>query len=131
MAVNRMIDSLSFPAGADLSAAQYKIVWMENDGQVNLATDANSPPVGVLTNKPGAADRGAEVAIIGSECKVIVNSAVVTGDLICAAAGGFGSAIAGGTAAGTAYVLGICTQAGGGSGVYAGVLINPFKYMHA
>ena len=131
MAVNKRVTSISMPAGTDLSAAQFRIVKMESDGQVALATDGADPMIGILMNKPAAADRAAEVAIAGSEVKIEAGAALVTGDLVTAVAGGRGSAILGGTAAGTAYVVGVCTQPAGASAAIGGVLVNPFKYLKA
>lgn len=129
MAVNRKVNSISFPAAGDLSARQFHILLINSSGQVDVAAGSTKPMIGILMNKPAAANRGAEVAIPGSEVKFEANSAVDEGDLVTSGAAGFGSAVLGGTAAGTAYVVGLCTQAAGGSAQLGGVLVNPFKYI--
>lgn len=131
MAVNRRVQSVSFPATGDLSARQFHILIMDSSGQVDVAAGSTKPMVGILMNKPAAATRGAEVAIAGSEVKFEGNSAVATGDLVTSGASGFGTAVLGGTALGTAYVVGVCTQACGGSAQLGGVMVNPFKYIAA
>ncbi len=80
MAVEKALQLVSFPAGADLSAKQYHIVDMASDGEVTFTTAASDVPVGILQNKPAASGRAAAVAV-GGISKVAASST--------AAAGGF------------------------------------------
>jgi len=134
LAVEKKINSITFPAAGDLSSYQFHIVGVESDGQINVmgsATGYGTPILGVLLNKPAAADRAAEVAIVGSHTKVHANSAIDEGQLITVGvvgAVGWGSTF---TGAGTQWVLGICTEAASGSGGYAGVVVNPYWHCQA
>ncbi len=65
MAVEKALQLVSFPAGADLSAKQYHIVGMKSDGEITFKTAATDTPLGVLQNKPAASGRAAAVAING------------------------------------------------------------------
>lgn len=122
MSVEKALQLVSFPAGADLSAKQYHIVDMASDGEVTFVTAATDVPVGVLQDKPAAAARAASVAVNGIT-KVAASST--------AAAGGFaiGAALVG-NAAGkaveydgtslTSFILGRALQAAT-TGTAAGV----------
>ncbi len=94
MAVMQSRDTRTHVAGEDLSAAQFKFVTLEADGQIDLADAAGERALGVLLNKP-TAGAAATVAMTG---KVMVEAgASVTagdqlqtdaaGDAITAAAG--------------------------------------------
>lgn len=94
MAVMQSRDTRTHVAGEDLSAAQFKFVTLEADGQIDLADSAGERALGVLLNKP-TAGAAATVAMTG---KVMVEAgASVTagdqlqtdaaGDAITAAAG--------------------------------------------
>ena len=132
MSVNKKVVSIAYAAGGDMSSNQFRIVKMASDGQIDLVTDQTTPILGVLLNKPSAAGMGAEVAIEGADVKIEAGAALDEGDLVVAVAGGRGSAgPAGGTAVGTAWILGICTQAASGSGAFAGVLVRPSFYVRA
>lgn len=132
MAVSGRIHSVSYPAGADLSSNQFRAVVIDGSGQLQAVGNSSTPPVGVLLNKPSAAGRAGEVAIEGSEVKIEAIAALNEGDLVVASTGGRGSAgIAGGTAAGTAWVIGVCTQAASGSGAFGAVLVRPQYYAKA
>ena len=130
MAAHKRIHSVGYPAAADLSAAQFRIVSMDGSGQINTLANGNTPPIGILLNKPAAAGREAEVAIEGSDVKLEAGAVLNEGDLVVPVAGGRGSAI-GGTASGTTWVLGICTQPASGSAAIAGVLVRPYFHVRA
>jgi hypothetical protein len=70
MAVMQSRDTRSFVAGESLTAAQFKFVTLESDGQVDLADAAGENCIGVLLNNPAACE-AATVAISG---KVMVTS---------------------------------------------------------
>lgn len=128
MAMHKKVNSVAYSAATDLSSAQYRVVGINSSGQVNTQADGNAPPLGVLLNKPGAAGAGAEVAVEGSDIKLEAIAAIDEGQLVVASTGGRGSAI-GGTASGTTWVVGICTQAASGSGAFAGVLVRPYFHV--
>jgi len=106
MAVIQTRDTRSFEAGEDLSAAQFKFVTLESDGQVDLADAAGENCIGVLLNNPDAAGKAATVAISG---KVMITC----GDTVAAGAAlqtdAAGDAI---TAATGDYVMGYALEAG-------------------
>ena len=105
MAVIQTRDTRTFIAGEDLSAAQFKFVTLESDGQVDLADAAGENCIGVCL-VGGAAGAAVTVAISG---KVMVEA----GDTIAAGAAvqtdGNGDAI---TAASGDYVMGYALEAG-------------------
>ena len=132
MAGHKRIHSVAYTAGQDLSAYQYRVVSIAADAEVDPTENGNTPPLGVLLNKPNAQGTEAEVAIEGSDVKLVAAAAINEGELVLASAGGMGTpGPSGGTAVGTTWVVGICTQAASGSGAIAGVLLRPFFYVRA
>src|SRR3990167_4322662 len=130
MATNKRVNSIAYTSGQDLSSHQFRIMQIASDGQIDPVTDQTTPILGVLLNTPAVAGQGAEVAVEGSDIKLEAGAVLDEGNLVVAVAGGRGSAgPAGGTAVGTAWILGICTQAASGSGAFAGVLVRPFFYV--
>lgn len=104
MAVMQSRDTRSFVAGESLTAAQFKFVTLESDGQVDLADSAGENCIGVLLNNP-AAGEAATVAISG---KVMVTSGgtIAAGAAIQSDANG--DAL---TAASGDYVMGYALEA--------------------
>ena len=94
MATENSLLSISLPAAADLSAAQYKIVHINSSGQAALS-NATSLGVGVLQNKPTAAGRIATVAHAGIT-KCVAGAAITAGVRVTSDANG--NAIAAATA---------------------------------
>lgn len=121
MTVNRKVNAVSMEAGADLSAAQYRILHVEDDGQVNINSSTATVCLGILLNKPGAEGRAAQVAIEGSIVKCEAGAAINERDAICAVAGGRGSAQT--TAA--AKIVGFAVTAAAGSGELFELEVNP------
>lgn len=78
MAVEKALQLVSFPAGADLSAKQFHMLEQAADGEVTAANAATDNIVGVLQNKPAAAARAANVAI-GGITKVAASSTAAGG----------------------------------------------------
>lgn len=105
MAVIQTRDTRTFIAGEDLSAAQFKFVTLESDGQVDLADSAGENCIGVCL-VGGTAGTAVTVAISG---KVMVEA----GGTIAAGAAvqtdGNGDAL---TAASGDYVMGYALEAG-------------------
>lgn len=129
MAVHKNLEQISYPAAADLSSAQFRLVSMDGNGRVNTVADGNTAPFGVLCNKPSALGAGAQVAIEGSDVKLEAGAAMNEGDLIVAVTGGRGSPLASGTASGTTWVAGVCTQAASGSGAIGAILLRPYFHV--
>ena len=94
MAVIQTRDTRTFIAGEDLSAAQFKFVTLESDGQVDLADSAGENCIGVCL-VGGAAGAAVTVAISGKVMveaggTIAAGAAVQTdanGDALTAAAG--------------------------------------------
>ena len=94
MAVIQTRDTRTFIAGEDLSAAQFKFVTLESDGQVDLADSAGENAIGICL-VGGPAGAAVTVAISGktmvkSGGNITAGAAVQTdanGDAIAAAAG--------------------------------------------
>jgi hypothetical protein len=109
MAVIQTRDTRSFEAGEDLSAAQFKFVTLEADGQVDLADAEGENCIGVLLNNPDAAGKAATVAISG---KVMVEAGgtIAAGDEICTNAAG--EAIDANDATATYVVMGYALEDG-------------------
>jgi hypothetical protein len=71
---------ISRVANADLSAAQFKLVKLVAGGKVDLCTAVTDRPIGVLQNKPKAADV-AQVMVVG-ESKLWAGGTVAVGDVL-------------------------------------------------
>ena len=65
MATMQSRDTRTFVAGEDLSAAQFKFVTLESDGQVDLADSAGENCLGVLSVE-GGDTRAVTVVMTGS-----------------------------------------------------------------
>lgn len=60
------------PAKRDLSDYQYHTVCIDTDGNIDYCdTSAGTKPLGILQNKPDAAGKEAEVAILGTSLMVV------------------------------------------------------------
>ena len=57
--------SYGFIAGEDLSAAQFKFVYLSADLTVKRCTAATDIPIGILQNKPAVAGQAANVVVAG------------------------------------------------------------------
>lgn len=85
MAVMQSRDNRTFIAGSDLSAAQFKLVALAADGEVDVA-GAGAQAIGVCLNQP-AAGKAATVCLTG---KVLVEAgaAITAGDELASDAAG-------------------------------------------
>ncbi len=81
MALDRNLEVISLPAGADLSAYQFRQVMINSGGSVAVSTGSVSPTIGVLMNKPAAAGVAAQVAI-GGVSRLWSGGSVAAGDLV-------------------------------------------------
>lgn len=118
MATMEKVETLSFEAGGDLSADQFKFVLQDaTDKQVDLVgTLGTVQATGVLLNAPSAAGQAATVGV-GGVVKVIANAAgVLAGAKVSADAAGLAiTSVAGATTALGYHVLGIAqNDAAGG-----------------
>lgn len=71
---------LTFTAGEDLSAMQYRFVHLANDTDVDMLDSGTEFPVGILQNAP-ASGEDAVVRVAGIS-KLIANDAVAVGALL-------------------------------------------------
>ena len=78
----------SFPAGADLTGDQYKIVKLNASGQVVLA-GSGELAIGVLQNKPNSGE-AAQVRIFGLTRMIFAIAGPEPGDRIMSDASGLG-----------------------------------------
>jgi hypothetical protein len=84
MSIERVLLTQSYPAAADLTAEQYKVVCLGADGTVNLPKTAiTAVPLGILQNAPDTGEE-AVVALIGSGgiSKAVANAALANGAVV-------------------------------------------------
>lgn len=106
---NRILD-VSFEAGEDLSADQYKFMVLDTaSGKVRRPDSGNEYSIGVLQNAP-AAGEAAAIRIIGIT-KLEVNAALSIGQYVKPEY--VGAADAGKGAAGSDYARGVLLEASG------------------
>ena len=115
---------ITLPAAADFSTHQYKFIIADANGRGTIATTAVGPYIGILQNKPDAADKPARIRVHGIS-KLVAGAALNENDMICSTAvGGFGTATAA-SAIGT-FCGAIALAAVGGSTDIADVLVTHF-----
>ncbi len=86
-ALEREIVSIAIPANADLSASQFRIAVVNSSEKAAIAAAATAKIIGVLYNKPAAADVAAQIAI-GGVARVTAGGVVAAGDLLTSDANG-------------------------------------------
>lgn len=116
MSAYQNVETLTFEAGADLSAGQYHFVKLSS-GQVVLCSVIGEDAVGVLFDKPAAQGRAGKVAIAGI-VKVTAGAAVAQDALVMTNASG--RAI---TATATNVALGTALKAASADGEVIPVLL--------
>lgn len=119
MALEAGLEEISYPANADLSGYQNRIVKTVTGGKVDLAAGSVDAITGILGNKPGSAGAAAAVGISGKG-RAIAGGVVAAGDLLTSDANGLAIAT---TTTGN-RILGRAITAGG-SGQYIEVQIAP------
>lgn len=124
MAVTRRVESISRPAAADLSTNQFRIVFVDDIGDIALNTSNATASLGVLMNKPAGSGIAAEVAIVGSVVKCTAGAAVNERDAIRAVAGGHGSA----TTTNNDFIVGWALTAAAASGDLFELSVNPDRF---
>ena len=105
MAVMQSRDTRTFVAGESLAAAQFKVVTLESDGQVDLADSAGENCVGVCINDPAAGE--AATVVMSGKVMVTAGGTIAAGAAV--ATDGSGDAV---TATTGNIVMGYATEAG-------------------
>lgn len=106
MAYEEIIQSITLEADADLSASQYRFVDITGVHNCGAVAASGQRSIGVLQNKPDAANKAATVAVHGVS-KVECGGSVTAGDEVTTDASG--KAV---TAAGGNHVLGVALDTG-------------------
>ena len=69
---SKVVATIARKAKRDLSAYQYHAMTLDTDGLIDYCdTSAGTIPLGILQNKPSAANAEAEVAILGTSLMVV------------------------------------------------------------
>jgi len=132
MAGENSVVEITVPAGLDMSGHQYRAVQMLATGSagtmstlMSVGHGKGTPPIGILTNKPAAAGRGARIAVAGVAKMVCGAASIAAGALVTAPGmGGQGSSIVT-TDSGTTWVLGIAKTRAAASGDIFEVILAP------
>jgi hypothetical protein len=113
----------TFPAGADLSASQYRFVKMSGASVVGVAAITDKP-IGVLQNDP-TQGKEAVVTVVGGT-KIKGAASLAAGNSIFTAANGTASPVAafGDAVASTTFVAGQVILATGAASEIATAVIN-------
>jgi hypothetical protein len=93
MALQEQVRSLSLPANADLSASQFCFVAVNTSGKLVLPS-AGGDCIGVLQDKPDAADRIGEVAMLNMSGRLKVKAGATLTAGVKVQSDGSGNAIA-------------------------------------
>lgn len=109
----------TFKAAADLSSHQYKVVYQSAAGQVNLASTAGGPFVGILDNSPQAVTGATCRVVIGGVTQGMAGAAISAGAKVTNNTSGLLVA-----ASDDDYVLGEAVEAATASGDIITVLVN-------
>lgn len=117
------INDFSLPAAGDLSSNQYCFMAVDANGRGTISSDATSPILGILQNKPNAQDVPARIRPPGNISKFKFGGAVNENGMICSTSDGMGTAT---TAIGT-FVGAIALAAVGGSLDIGDVMVAQFR----
>lgn len=121
MAVQESRETRTFIAGESLTAAQFKFVTLEADGQVDLADADAERCIGVLLNDPAA---GAEATVVVSGKTVVTaGGAITAGDEIVTDASGDAVELSASSSA-TAVTMGYALEDAADGQVFAIELIQ-------
>lgn len=91
-AFEKITESMSFPAGEDLSAHQYKFVAFDGSGDVILCDTAGEATVGILQNKPAVGE--AALVATGGYSRLIASASNTYGAQLATTNAGLGVASA-------------------------------------
>ncbi len=114
---------ITVPAAADLSSYQHRLVTIDANGRGTICTGYTVQPIGILQNKPSAANVGARIRVFG-ESKYVAGAAADEMAYIASNAQGFGTA----TTLDTACYVGWVLNAPGGSADVQAIFVNPGRY---
>lgn len=125
MAIEGIQTRWTFPAGADLSSAQFTFVKLNSSGQVIQCAATTDRPVGILQDNPKSGDM-ATVCVAGIS-KLVTGSAASSGLAVPTTVGTDASGAALAVVAGTdttKYLVGVVVEASAAATEYCSVLIN-------
>jgi len=122
MANEKFVHTESLLAGADLSTHQFKFVKLSAARKVVIVAAITDIPIGVLQNKPDAANKEALVMVAGRS-KINSGEALAVADVLGTAGDGQGAPIVAGTDT-TQYILGQVLVASGAAAEMAEAVIN-------
>jgi len=114
--------TLTLEAAGDLSAAQYKFVKINTDGQAEVCSAVTDQPIGILQDKPAAKGRVAQIMVDGIS-KLSSDAALTLGQKVGTSVDGQGAAYAHGTDT-TKYIVGTVIKASGAANGLATVLFS-------
>jgi hypothetical protein len=83
----------TFKADRDLSSYQYRLVKIGTDEKHIDYCGANGRSIGVLLNKPDAAEEDAEIALIGGGGLLAINETVTAGKYLTSTSTGLGEVV--------------------------------------
>ena len=110
---------ITLPAAANFSSYQYRFMTVDSNGRGTIATAYTAKPIGILQNKPDAADKPANIRVAGI-AKLEFGAAADEGALLAANGEGYGTT----TTLDTAHYGAIALHAAGGSGDIQDVLVK-------
>jgi len=123
MATEQAGIDITLKASTDLSSYQYYLVELTNDRTVGICDAVTDVILGILQNKPAAANRPAKVRVAGTS-KVVAGAAVTQGALLTTNASGQAVTATSGTDT-TKYVIGIALEDASAAGDIIEMLIQP------
>lgn len=122
MAYNNRQSAMAFPANADLSSHQFKIVELLATGLVDIS-DLRAG-FGVLQNIPESGE--AATVVTDGETKCMAGGTVAIGDSIhCVASGGWGGAVTSGSLT-PINILGVAVEGVASGGIFT-MHMRPFN----
>lgn len=117
-------NDMTMPAAADLSSSQYRIMAIDANGRATVAIDPQAVSIiGILQNKPDAADAAARIRTSGIS-KLQFGAAANEGAYVTTNPQGFGTA----TTTANDQVIGRVLHAPGGSADIQDVLVQYGRY---
>jgi len=119
MSETESVTKLTIPASGDLSTKKYYAMTVNSSGQVATAGTAGVFCVGVLLNKPSAANQAAEVAV-GGRTPAIAGAAFNAGVFLMTNSSG--QLV---TATSTNVILALALETASGANSIVDVLWNP------
>ncbi len=105
MSFEEALQSITRPAGGDLSTKQYMFMTVDSNGRIDITGDGASAD-GVLQDKPNATDRMGQMAISGVSMVVCGGTVTKGGDVASDAAGKAVDVTTGD------YILGVALETG-------------------